>query len=184
MSDLDEIARATQVKRSEHRPALASRHPVSFGKRRFLIPLAAVLLLGAAISVWQFYRTSMVVVVAKSPFFSENKSVDPGFSITRRTFGGVSASWEIENEKSGSLVINSVVINGEFTAPLGVATSNWVKLDKSRSLPISLTIGDSADFVEWDYETGTGYKKHVIFIDIDTNRGKFRYRDGSGWEKI
>jgi len=57
---------------------------------------------------------------------------------------------------------------------------------KGGGLPITLAIGESCNFFEYDWflarkqpgpaPDGDIYGKEVIYIDIETNRGTFRYR--------
>lgn len=86
--------------------------------------------------------------------------------------------WEITNHGEDRLVINSFVINGEYAAPVGF---NIGSLDitqfSGKKLPVILTIGEKAFFVQVDpADQKKSYNKEVIFIDIKTNRGDFRVK--------
>jgi len=78
------------------------------------------------------------------------------------------------------------VLNGEYSAPPAarVAFSDRYVRDKSEQFPFTLTIGDSQEFFEAEFGDTSSYLKQVLFIDIYTNRGNFRYRPDRGFEKI
>jgi hypothetical protein len=43
------------------------------------------------------------------------------------------------------------------------------------TFPVRLTVGESVRVLEWSFTLG-GYEKEVVYLDVYTNRGRFRYR--------
>jgi hypothetical protein len=134
-------------------------------------------------------------------------SSSPGFEVSHHEVdaptGGKSLGvfWRITNTAESPLIVNRVVFNGEHDAPLA-DTGPYLAKVADRLPPVTLTIGESGDFLQWSFtedphavaqnrafinelagkkpepvtDTGKVYRKVVIYIDIETNRGKFRYR--------
>jgi len=108
------------------------------------------------------------------------RQVDPGFRLSRGVFPPSriptvdQVYWRITNERNDPLVVKGVTYNGEYTAELrGLPTP---------SFPVRLTVGESCEVLErwcWQRE---GYLKEIVYIDVHTNRGRFRYRPGRGFE--
>ena len=108
-----------------------------------------------------------------------------GFSIQRRAhqdhIAGTSAAYVVTNVDELPLTISRVVYNGEHEAGLAW----WWEIPypgsaDGKKLPVTLTIGESQYFMKYTAWCGGkfNYRKQVVFIDIFTNRGDFRYRDG------
>lgn len=96
-----------------------------------------------------------------------------------------SCSYAIRNDDVNHVVIQKVTYNGEFEANRarrvqsrpGDPSQIFVS---DRMLPAELTIGQSAYLFHQDngYKVGN-YDKDVIFMDIQTNLGTFRFRRGT-----
>jgi len=124
--------------------------------------------------------------------------VEPGFRVSHETWHAAipgspgSRFWQITNMLDEPLTINRVTYNGEWEAKLADDTGGN---PSEGGLPITLAIGESCNFFEYDWfvareqtppealSKATGptptrdiYGKEVIYIDIETNRGTFRYR--------
>jgi hypothetical protein len=74
-----------------------------------------------------------------------------------------------------------VTFNGEYQAPLAVASGTLaIVTDRNRTLPVTITIGDSAYFLKDTLADGNqDYWKEIVFVEVSTNRGKFKF-DNSG----
>jgi hypothetical protein len=180
MSDLDDLAAA-----ADFAPRVNSRAPTP-RKRVRLIPI--VFLLAAAIVVG-------IVIVSNSTVLHSPPAdaiVDPGFSVVRGsgtplgTFASA-AWWNVENTSPSPLVVSDVRLNDEYACPVCYLYPNNVAVpDADKKCPVTLTIGETGYFSEFlhDVSASSGYAKDVIFVDISTNRGKFRYRPFKGFERI
>lgn len=185
MTDLDELRRAASEARTR---------PINGGtgsRRRPRVTIAVALscvAAGVAAAAWVMRgRTVQTTFTAPGTPMSFTVSpapearTDPGFTITSLYQAGASA-WEVTNERQEPLVVQKITINGEFVAPLATKQPLLWKEPK-KAPPVTLTIGERCAFLEshpsWAVES---YQKKVIFLDIDTSRGKFRYRPGSGFE--
>jgi len=81
--------------------------------------------------------------------------------------------YKITNIRPAQITINSVTINGEYSAPLGTVQ---LVPDPTNSLPGTLTIGESLTvFINSNVliNQAACYTKEVIFVDVDTSAGKF-----------
>lgn len=187
MSDLEYLARASHHPPANqyHRPP-PRRQKSGGGKWIAICAGGAVLLIG-------------IIVVAARGLRS------PGFTVDlRRNDSAVNGWITITNQRDSALRVDRVRINGEYDCSLGreVGDSRFsVCLPNDRqSLPAEATVGDSVSVVQFAmvpkktppkdglaYMTeGThdfaGYRKDVVYIDIETNRGTFRYRPGEGFD--
>jgi len=105
------------------------------------------------------------------------------FSIQRRAhqdeIAGTSSAYVITNVDESPLTISRVIYNGEHEAGLAW----WWETphpEQRKKLPVTLSIGASQYFMKYTPWQGGpfNYPKGVVFIDIFTNRGNFRYRNG------
>ena len=136
------------------------------------------------------------VADAKKTFESVTQAVPPDDWIASDNLPDIIARW---NVSYGHYLADS----GKYEQALQVFQ---IALDLAkvadRSPPVTLTIGESGDFLQWSFtedphavaqnrafinelagkkpepatDTGKVYRKAVIYVDIETNRGKFRYR--------
>jgi hypothetical protein len=107
----------------------------------------------------------------------------PGFSLKRaeEEFG---TGWEITNEEETPLTINMVAYNGEWKAYRGKKVLISITVDSPPPpYPVMLGIGASETFVHVG-NSGMfagcerySYDREVIFVDVYTDRGNFRFRD-------
>jgi len=89
------------------------------------------------------------------------------------------AAWQVTNQDQQQLTINRVVINGEHTLPGATAYGEAIFRDQNLTMPVSLSVGQSQLFFEAnDPDDSLSYRKNVIFVDVYTDRGNFRYKDG------
>jgi len=116
--------------------------------------------------------------------------IDSGFTITHRIDDEPPISyraWEISNQQPSPLVINKVILNGEYSCDIAcqypIGGGKYGR-DTSQSLPVTLTIGESQLFFESNFEDKFSYLKDVIFVDIYTNRGNFRHREPAETEEL
>jgi hypothetical protein len=177
MSDLDNLASAA---RRISRPA----------KRRRAMPVWAIL---AAITIGGAVIGAVAISVAlhglaANPLTAISRATasDPEFTVDFGEKGaGVSGQvaqryFEIENRSNAPLTINSVTYNGEFSAtPGGDFMYGMLFTDHARNYPITIGIGETARFfVYWIGGGKSSYSKDVVYTDIETNRGTYRYQDG------
>jgi hypothetical protein len=207
---LEELAKATQ-RQSQHAPhadpCVATKQPAKKLSIALWIGAGVIWLLVLAFGCWylrELGQQGLAHIVGhdstRNPLEAltgssrseglRSESNDPQFSISRREYDSegfrTGVGWEIMNASESALTISRVSINGEFDAPIAEAGGRvWIRDDKSKSLPVSLTIGDSVLFLQWTiaFNDAPSYTKEAIFIDIDTNRGSFRYREGGGFER-
>jgi len=87
--------------------------------------------------------------------------------------------WEIANTDPTPLVIYDVTLNGEYSAPLAFApTPLSIEADRNRTMPVTLTIGESAAFLKSTLADGNPeYWKDVVFVEVNTDRGKFKFNE-------
>jgi hypothetical protein len=103
--------------------------------------------------------------------------------------GVVSVGWIVTNESTQPITINKFVYNGECQARVGHLEGRTVwagpnPFDKSSTeLPQRLTIGQQVCFFVGN-PAQVDYMKKVIFIDVYTDRGNFRYRPFKGLEPL
>lgn len=111
---------------------------------------------------WDRNRGALPVVVAL-PLPSR----DPGFNV--REPNPLMPWYAIQNAASDALVVEDVRVNGESQAPAHFRGSQGTRVD----YPVTLPAGEYFTAVKPD-----DYARGVAFVDIVTNRGTFRYRDG------
>ena len=187
MSDLDELARAAQGSSRTSAPYKPPRR-----RTRISIPLIVALalvgLVAGGIVVWALIsfagsRGAVGTTPAWNPLgIRDAKPENPQFSISRRTSSAsgtsLGAVWDVLNEAQSPLIVYRVRLNDEFDCPLASITGGYILgVDKEKSVPITLTIGETAHFLERYISDDSTYRKQVIFVDIDTNRGNFRQKD-------
>jgi hypothetical protein len=87
--------------------------------------------------------------------------------------------FRITSESVNPIIINRVVYNGEYDAKLAIPGQFRVYVDDGRQLPVKLTIGESVMIAKTALSTQSkgahNYRKEIIFIDIYTDVGKFRF---------
>lgn len=128
---------------------------------------------------------------------------DPGFTVSlsgeEQGSAPIQVSWLVTNTRNQPLVIKAASYNGEWEAPLA-DKNGYHRVEKG--LPVTLTIGESCRLFQYSYfedkvrstegarifgsnkeltdkekqdSEGMTYRKNIIYIDFDTNRGRFRY---------
>jgi hypothetical protein len=199
---LEDLTKAAQVK---SRPAPNFKIPPLTERsgtdwvRVFLIlgVVAAVIVIAYAVEYWRQGVSGIIVInhgAASASFNTPSnppQAIDPKFTISQQGYSGDGitdgAGWEVTNESQSPLTISRFNINGEFDSPIAVSFGTGsIVIDHSRSLPLTLSIGESVLFLQWTLATNSNtdpqYSKQEIFIDIDTDRGNFRYQ-GYGFQK-
>ena len=82
------------------------------------------------------------------------------------------------------VTIQRVAFNGEWDAP--IAGWSWLPSmpkDPNGQYPKTLTIGESClFFYQSMYANDRSYWKQIVYIDLYTDRGNFRYRPHKGFE--
>jgi hypothetical protein len=133
------------------------------------------------------FRTAPKLVVLMVMLLSlgcshKGKGDEPGFRISRGehshqgTILGI--YWTITNTSDAPLTVTRVRYNGDWDAPRGFAYANGSVRPAQGGLPVRLTIGEACHFFQSGFDDEPNYTKAVIYIDIETNRGTFRYQDG------
>ena len=100
---------------------------------------------------------------------------EAGFSIENENDMDSTVMWTITNRAEEPLTITGVRLNNEFDAkPMLTFSQHYGSLPPP-VYPIQISIGATAHFkqrFQWN-----GYVKDVIFVDIETDRGSFRWKD-------
>jgi len=130
---------------------------------------------GGPQSFFDTFRSAMEHL--PQPAHEQSSASQPGFVLVpvSEQFG---SGWEITNENETPLIINAVGYNGEFKATCAeVNPLGWLLITNLKPLPVTLRIGETQAFLQ----QGQGLQKYsyprdVVFIDIYTNRGNFRFR--------
>jgi len=95
--------------------------------------------------------------------------------------------WEITNLWEDPVTIQRVAFNGEWDAPVAGA-GIWLPTGfkgVTDDYPQTLTIGESClIFYKSMYANHRSYWKQIIYIDLYTDRGDFRYRPSRGFEVL
>jgi len=127
----------------------------------------------------------ILLVVVGLFVFLRIRPADPGFRLSRGSQDDpvqtVATYWEITNRRDDPLIVKRVIYNGELDAKPYVAGSWPVRKSE---FPIRLTLGESCRVLTWSFwdKRDEHYDKEIIYLDVHTNRGKFRYRPGRGFE--
>ena len=131
---------------------------------------------------------------------------DAGFTVSESAESQgpmpIQISWLVTNTRNQPLVIKAASYNGEWAVPLA-DKNGYHRVEKG--LPVTLTIGESCKLFQYSYFEdkvrsteaarffgskreltekekqdceGMTYRKNIIYIDFDTNRGRFRYFPG------
>jgi hypothetical protein len=155
----------------------------------FYVLGAAALL--AVVGTWAYYsgRSSQradIVKTLSGGTDSGTEDVHPGFSADIENYSienTLVSEWiKIENTNNQSLEISRVSLNGERDAPRAKHLYGYCVRDPEAALPVNVTIGDSTYFFIYNMnEQDASYRKEVVYIDLDTNRGNFRYTPGAGF---
>jgi len=107
----------------------------------------------------------------KSPPFKLRQLVDPY---------GCASSFEIVSATEEPLIIKRVIFNGEYVPRIGrklfpAALESTIRATDDQ-YPVTLSIGESLVVVEFTlYGVHIAYGKHMLFVEIYTNRGNFRF---------
>jgi hypothetical protein len=154
--------------------------------------VTVVIVIGYAVEYWRQGVSGIIVInhgAATASFNSPSdpsQTIDPQFTISQQGYSGDGiadgAGWEVTNESQSPLTISRFNINGEFDSPIAISFGTGsIVIDHSRSLPLTLSIGESVLFLQWTLAASSSadpqYSKQEIFIDIDTDRGNFRYQN-------
>ena len=148
-------------------------------KRRLLI-IVVCLLLGAVI---------VVLVGCGNPKAEDRQlpeaaaaplaATDPGISLREEHLSGFNVDcWQITNTRDEPLTIHRVLFNAEWEPPVLDATT-WDRI--SPPYPQTLTVGGTR-LLPWKGNATSG--KEVIYIDLYTDRGNFRYRPSEGFKAL
>jgi hypothetical protein len=164
MSELDELAAVA----SAHNARQTIRRAEQRKRKRliFWCTAAGVVVVGFAI-LSALLRSQGVIPSARR------------FSVQYRDRDSV-AAFIVTNEADSSLVVKSVVVNGEYECRPGALIERDTIPDRTRTYPVELTIGESAGFLK--IYGDDGYSKQPVYVDFVTNRGTHRFRMGKGWE--
>jgi hypothetical protein len=107
----------------------------------------------------------------------------PGFRVSRgscfSSFGGspTDVYWTVTNTSDTPLKLTRVTYNGEWQAPRAeLYYGGRVVYRAAAGLPVQLTIGEACHFLQYGARDKSSYTKDIIYIDIETDRGTFRYR--------
>jgi hypothetical protein len=178
-------------------PPQRKRSKKSSNKSQWIIAgLAIFVLVAGPVGVYVYVRNSQqspVVVAATQPAAvvensgSPQNPNDPRFTIVQKSDDGGDGSWfEIADQDKPVLFIKSVSFNGEFSAALGKWSIFRAVPDKGLAFPFPIGFGDTAYVMITNPHgtTGPQYSKTITYVDIDTNRGKFRYRPGTPLERV
>ncbi len=105
-------------------------------------------------------------------------TIDPGISLRERRDTRDAVGWQITNTRDAPVTIH-VLFNGEWEPPIakimygGGGAEYW--FPSEQLLPRTLTIGES--YLLYG-------RKEVVYIDLYTDRGNFRYRPLEGFEAL
>lgn len=182
MDDLNDLASAASEAKKprtsrgpRHAPKSSSAH-VIIGGIITVVAIAVVTFYALSDKPGVVYQSAAKVVSGGKPNFSVHQAADTSDI-------PVFVGWIITNEDTSPLEVHSVTYNGEFQAPLGVLKPGGVVTRGTpQSEPVKITIGESAAWWQSTFRKEGSYAKQVVFIDIKTSRGTFRYRPGKGFE--
>ena len=138
---------------------------------------------------WQKAAEAVGEAIAASADQQE-ATIDPGLRLFQRTHtDGRTVCWQITNRNEDPVTIHRVVFNGEWDAP--IADWRWMPsfyMNKPVEEPQyseTLTIGESCLFFHKSAHANEhSYWKEVIYIDLYTDRGDFRYRPFEGFKSL
>jgi hypothetical protein len=184
MSDLEDLADAANYRRP------AERAKVRRSRSRRMFFLFAGLLIAVGIAAVAYYPRQRsgpqnLLDAIRRAVADRNGNVQgtslPRFSLTRTTNGlEGSEGWEITNEDESPLTINMIGYNGEFKAVRMDAETRRSYIFTGalpKPYPVSLRIGESQNFLQnVSYMERYSYPREVIFVDVYTDRGNFRFR--------
>jgi hypothetical protein len=110
------------------------------------------------------------------------ESANPGFKVERVDGDYIDGhpawyTWAVLNVGSPHILVYQVILNGEYAARA------W-SLTGVGPPPYDLSIGASQSFVESTDGDNTSYDKIVLFVDVYTSVGNFRYQDGAGFRGL
>jgi hypothetical protein len=159
------------------KPSSRSHAPLAIG--------AAFVLIGAV--VFMATRNGRDNTIGATTTNSSGLQISPysevaaKFSVARSVEG-----WKLTNANESPVTIKSVVFNGEYSVLPAHWKGGWIFPDNATPLPATLSLGESLVVLRWDNMTGEMdeplyYPKEVIFLDIYTDHGAFRYRPGNGF---
>ena len=136
---------------------------------------------------WEKAFKSVGEAIGETTAGNNRTTVDPGVTLFEVTFiDNRTVCWEITNLRDDPVTIERVEFNGEWAAP--IADSGWLPAmpnDPNGKYPVTLTIGGSYRvFYKSMYARDRSYSKQIIYIDLYTDRGNFRYRPIGGFELL
>ena len=105
--------------------------------------------------------------------------IDPGFSLREHHNPRATVCWQITNTRDEPLTIHRVLFNAEWEPRIAERRGdgddeNW--FPSRQLLPRTLTIGEWCLLFWRSRDVDESYEKEVIYIDLYTDRGNFRYR--------
>ena len=91
--------------------------------------------------------------------------------------------WAITNTDTAPLVVHCIIYNGERTANLGFVHPSGAVMDTTKSGDVTLGIGQTQTYFQSLSLTVTPgtYSRDIVFIDVYTGRGDFRYEPYKGF---
>ena len=198
MSDLEDLANAANYRR----PVQRSNVRRGRGGRRFFFFAGLAVAAGIAGVAYYAGRSSgppNIVDMMRQAIADRRAAAsralapaasslpDPKFRLSEQGHDSSPFVWswiEVLNEDPQALTVNAIILNGEFPAQPGYWRFDRAELAPRNSevykpLPRTLAIGEDLFAMESRPNNYAGcYYKQVIFVDIYTNRGNFRYRSG------
>ena len=166
MSDLSDLAAAAASSRTPTRAARRKPAPRKAAKlpQWVWIAIAAVAVAGLG---WVFF-------VPSNPGFAVD-SLDSIDGINGVSWRG----WEIINKEAEALTVQSVNYNGDHVASLAESMGGGSLRPLKSTGPVTLPIGGVQRYFQRGFGTRDDdpalYPRQVIFIEITTNRGTFKY---------
>lgn len=158
--------------------------------KRWLATAMLVLLVGCMECVEDEEQPRKVVlpevfITAASP----PETIDPGIRLRELRDPLGTIVWQITNTQDVPVTIHRVVFNGELDPPIAegqqYSAVEEFYIPSRQTFPRTLTIGDTCVLYKaGSYEGQEGYRKEIIYIDLYTDRGNFRYRPLEGFEAL
>jgi len=167
MDNLDDLAAAAKTARATP----SARKTRQFKKTSRTPLISGIIVVIVIIGIYVFTGTSGP---SGAPDLTVNREV-----VTNGPFTWI--GWSFKSNSTAPIVIRRVVYNAEWIAPVGeVARGGAILYKGPQQAPTTLTIGDTAYYYQGqsvDQSIPT-YVKDVVFVDVDTPSGVFRYNNG------
>ena len=164
------------------------------GRKTIIAALLAVALVGCEKSKEEKQREALQKV-AEALVAEAISTVDPVFRLTQLIQAyprPQSVAWQITNTRDAPVTIHRVLFNAEWEPAIaeirdaGRGREYWSPSEQWVAVR-RLTIGESCSV----FQKGTrfandrrNYGKEVVYIDLYTGRGNFRYRPSEGFEAL